>query len=65
MLSRLGGQGGTDGGSRTAGNVPEIVEGPRQDGAWSFGGAPVEIGREEGVGVLLAGDGLVSGLTSG
>ena len=48
------------GGSSTAGYVLEIVEGPGAGRRIDLGGAAVEIGREEGVDVLLPEDDLVS-----
>jgi Inner membrane component of T3SS, cytoplasmic domain len=45
---------------RTAGYVLEIVEGPEAGRSIELGGAPVEIGREEGVDVVLGADELVS-----
>jgi pSer/pThr/pTyr-binding forkhead associated (FHA) protein len=44
----------------TAGYVLEIVEGPEAGRSIELGGAPVEIGREEGTGVVLGADELVS-----
>jgi pSer/pThr/pTyr-binding forkhead associated (FHA) protein len=44
----------------TAGYVLEIVEGPEAGRSIELGGAAVEIGREEGVDVLLGADDLVS-----
>jgi pSer/pThr/pTyr-binding forkhead associated (FHA) protein len=49
-----------EGGSSTAGYVLEIVEGPEAGRRIDLGGAAVELGREDGVDVLLAADDLVS-----